>query len=89
MCSSISNDFGFSVVGLPAGEWEVRKALDEGRKHELVRFTIQLLETLEATLELMWLSNFPSPTPTQITKFTVVIDLKGLTYGKVAHKKCT
>jgi len=77
-----------AVLGLPAGEWEVRKALDDGRKDELVRYTLQILETFEKTLELMWFYSYPHKTSVMCTKFTAIIDLKGFTYGKFAHKKC-
>lgn len=78
-----------AVICVPFGEWDVREMLDKGKKDELVRFLAQALEILDLTMREMWRNQFPSKTKWQHTQFTVIFDLKGFTYAKLMHKKCT
>lgn len=82
------------MVCLAFGELDVRPLI-ENEKDRLIQFLIQALEVLGKTTLLLWKwkyrpeeQEFEPESSLPHTQFTILIDLKGLSYAKVAHKKC-
>lgn len=67
-----------AVMYIPVGSWNVREMLEKGHREEMVPYMFVCLERLISEIEKSG------------EQFTLIVDLEGMTYWKVAHyeSKC-
>lgn len=62
-----------AVFYIPVGSWHIREMIEKGHRDEMLQYIYVVLERLIAEVEKTG------------EQFTMVVDLEGMTYWKVAH----
>lgn len=62
-----------AVMYIPVGAWNVREMIEKGNRDQMLQYIYVVLETLVQNIEKTG------------EQFTIIVDLEGMTYYKVAH----
>lgn len=62
-----------AIMWIPVGAWHIRAMLEKGNKEEMLKYIYVCLERLVSEIKKAG------------EQFTIIIDLEGMTYWKVAH----